>query len=574
MPIELGSWQLAGTARRGDELLRMHGVATYHGVFHGGARANVWLDLDLVLSDAAPPRCVTPGGGRAAHRAGARPISPRSDRRQPAADVRPSGRPRPPSPRPHRPCASPPPARARRRRRRSAASRPRRAPPTTPLTPTPARAGTFEGTLPDGATWTIDVPADWNGTLLLYGHGLVPPGRPNPAEVAPDPVTRERLVDDGFALAGSSYASTGMAVEEAVADQLAVIDVFAAQVAVPTRTIAWGSSLGGLVTALLLDRHADRVDGGLSLCGPLAGGTGLWNTYLDALFVLSTLLDTPVPLVGVADPDDAFAAVEALRAALDTAQTTPQGRARIALAAAMMDLPGWIGAGNPRPGRHDVDVRRRPPSTSTSTTTILFGLVLRADQEARSGGNPSTNAGVDYGLQLRRSSSDHEVRALYRSADLSLHADLARLAAAPRVAADPGGEDPAGRAHLAERQPATTRWSRCTPTAISWRRSSTSRPTRRPCGDAGSGRASCASCSPSEPATARSRRPRSSPPCDVVLRAPRHRCAGRATSAPRALDRRALLLGPDLNVAFDDESQSLIPVEPAFSALRPGAFLR
>ena len=42
----------------------------------------------------------------------------------------------------------------------------------------------------------------------------------------------------------------------------------------------------------------------------------------------------------------------------------------------------------------------------------------------------------------------------------------------------------------------------------------------------------------------------------------------------RALDRRALLLGPDLNVAFDDESQSLIPVEPAFSALRPGSFLR
>jgi hypothetical protein len=45
----------------------------------------------------------------------------------------------------------------------------------------------------------IRVPDDWNGTLLLYSHGLVPPGQENPAVDAPDPVTGGALLDDGFA---------------------------------------------------------------------------------------------------------------------------------------------------------------------------------------------------------------------------------------------------------------------------------------------------------------------------------------------------------------------------------------
>jgi hypothetical protein len=37
------------------------------------------------------------------------------------------------------------------------------------------------GTLPDGATYVIDVPAKWNKKLLLYSHGYTAPGSPNPA---------------------------------------------------------------------------------------------------------------------------------------------------------------------------------------------------------------------------------------------------------------------------------------------------------------------------------------------------------------------------------------------------------
>jgi hypothetical protein len=46
------------------------------------------------------------------------------------------------------------------------------------------------GTLHDGATFLIEVPANWNRTLSLYSHGYVVPGSSNPAEDVGDPFTR------------------------------------------------------------------------------------------------------------------------------------------------------------------------------------------------------------------------------------------------------------------------------------------------------------------------------------------------------------------------------------------------
>jgi hypothetical protein len=63
---------------------------------------------------------------------------------------------------------------------------------------------TLTGTLRDGATYLIQVPPHWNGTLFLYSHGYVVPGSPNPATDVGDPVTGAAMLAQGFALAGSS----------------------------------------------------------------------------------------------------------------------------------------------------------------------------------------------------------------------------------------------------------------------------------------------------------------------------------------------------------------------------------
>src|SRR5262245_41685484 len=56
-----------------------------------------------------------------------------------------------------------------------------------------------------GAAYKIEVPAHWNGTLALYSHYYLPPGAPNPAVDARDPVTGAWLLAHGYALAGSAY---------------------------------------------------------------------------------------------------------------------------------------------------------------------------------------------------------------------------------------------------------------------------------------------------------------------------------------------------------------------------------
>src|ERR1700682_3465187 len=126
-----------------------------------------------------------------------------------------------------------------------------------------ATVTTRTGTFGDGATWIIEVPSPWNGTLLLYSHGYVAPGNPNPAHDVGDPGTRAFLLAHGFALAGSSYAHTGWAIHEALLDQTAVLDEFTAMFGKPTRTIAWGHSLGGIITAGLIQRHPKRFNGAL-----------------------------------------------------------------------------------------------------------------------------------------------------------------------------------------------------------------------------------------------------------------------------------------------------------------------
>src|SRR5438477_955040 len=160
-----------------------------------------------------------------------------------------------------------------------------------PLTAAAATV-TYSGTLADSATYKIEVPSNWNHTLLLYSHGYVVPGRPNPAQDVGDPVvTGPFLLSQGYALAGSSYAHTGWALQEAIPDQIATLDAFnRLGLGTPSRTIAWGHSLGGMITAGLLQAHPDRFDAALPMCGVLAGGVAVWNEGLDSEFVLKQLL--------------------------------------------------------------------------------------------------------------------------------------------------------------------------------------------------------------------------------------------------------------------------------------------
>src|SRR5512144_2470468 len=131
-------------------------------------------------------------------------------------------------------------------------------------------AGTLSGT-----SYRIRVPADWNGTLLVYSHGtrttaapvnvveIAPPGYP-----IPDPSLEEQLLALGYALAGSEYQNSD---RDGIQRTLALTNYFRGAVGSPGRIIAWGNSLGGNVTAGLVELHPGVFDAGIANCGVIGG---------------------------------------------------------------------------------------------------------------------------------------------------------------------------------------------------------------------------------------------------------------------------------------------------------------
>lgn len=296
----------------------------------------------------------------------------------------------------------------------------------------------LQGTL-GGANYIISVPSNWNGTLVLYSHGYVFPGNSLVAHDAGDPLTRAALLQQGYALAGSSYSQNGWALQQAFHDQIALLDFFDATCGQPTRTIAWGHSLGGIITAGLVQLNPDRFAGALPMCGVLAGGVGTWNQALDSAFAFKVLLaGNALPIVHIANPNSAFKLAEGT---LEAAQQTAQGKARIALSAALADVPGWFTTGSPEPASKDFTAQEQNQFLWEDQVDFLFAFFARAELEARAGGNPSWNTDVNYRKQLELSSDSSEVVALYKQAGLDLNKDLNTLNTAPRIAADPGAVD-------------------------------------------------------------------------------------------------------------------------------------
>jgi len=301
-----------------------------------------------------------------------------------------------------------------------------------------AQAGVtvLPGNLRDGATYLIEVPANWNGTLFLYSHGYVVPGSANPAQDVGDPFTRFFMLSSGFALAGSSYATTGWAIHEALQDQIGVLEKFEQAFGRPKRTIAWGHSLGGIITAGLVQRNPDRFVAALPMCGVLSGGVATWNTALDAAFAFKTLLapGTGLEVVNISNPAANFQLAEEV---LALAQATPQGRARIALSGALGDLPGWFAPLSPEPAATDFAGQEMNQFLWDQQVDFPFAFAFRAELEVRAQGNVSWNTGVDYRRQFEHSIGRDQVRALYKQAGLDLDADLELLNETVRISADP-----------------------------------------------------------------------------------------------------------------------------------------
>ena len=296
-------------------------------------------------------------------------------------------------------------------------------------------SASYSGNTSDGGRWVADVPSPWNGTLLLYSHGF----GPLQAADAPDPTTKQALLDRGYGLAGSSYDPSGSwwALASALRDQFQTLWTVERMIlpSAPKRVYALGTSMGGLISALE-DQHSNgRLDGALTTCGLVAGANNLNQYQLDGEYAISQLLAPSQNIqlanftVGPPTFADSGKSAAQLLAAAQAAQTTPQGRARLSLAMAFLNVSPWGGATIPTIYDYVGQEQGQYQDYFTgSFTAIAFIVTGREQIEAAARGEGSGTVGVNFARLLHQSSYYPEVKALYNEAGLSLKDDLAALA--------------------------------------------------------------------------------------------------------------------------------------------------
>ena len=143
-------------------------------------------------------------------------------------------------------------------------------------------------------------------------------------------------------------------------------------------------------------------------------------------------------LVGFASPGEGAASGAALTAAVQAAQQTPAGRARLALVFAFLNVePAAPGVPTPAPSDAAAVEAAQYASAVQSFPVLSFVQFGRYWIELAAGGNGSWTRGEDFATLLAHSPYHDVVRELYRQASLDLKADLAALDSGANVAADP-----------------------------------------------------------------------------------------------------------------------------------------
>ena len=186
--------------------------------------------------------------------------------------------------------------------------------------------GVLSGSLGD-SPFEIQMPQNFNGTVLLYSHGYrigtplpaalaTPLGlntgaykainypafaaafgssvayqASNEAAVAPSDTVAQNLLAQGYALAGAGYARQGWASAEGVeAGENLIRHINSGAVPKTKKIMVWGDSLGGLISQTIAERNPGKIAGSLPSCGVLEGPLQAYSSAMTVLYSWKTLV--------------------------------------------------------------------------------------------------------------------------------------------------------------------------------------------------------------------------------------------------------------------------------------------
>src|SRR6266542_357869 len=137
----------------------------------------------------------------------------------------------------------------------------------------------------NGAGYRVEVPANWNGDLVLYAHGYRGTGL---ELTVSNPSIRQYLVTHGYAWAASSYSKNGYDVKQGVLDTHALGRFFTNLAGPPRNKYLMGHSMGGHITGVAIEQYPSEYVGALPMCGVM-GDTELFDFFLDFQLVAQAL---------------------------------------------------------------------------------------------------------------------------------------------------------------------------------------------------------------------------------------------------------------------------------------------
>lgn len=146
-----------------------------------------------------------------------------------------------------------------------------------------ALSAEIQGQTPNGAYYTISVPENWQSSkgLVIWNHGYQGYTQ---AEPEPNPSLgplEAIILEQGYALAASSFSQTGWALFNSHIDNQELYAAFTERYGEPEKLFLQGGSMGGAVTIRDLEAGLiPEADGALLLCGATAGSSN-WYNALD-----------------------------------------------------------------------------------------------------------------------------------------------------------------------------------------------------------------------------------------------------------------------------------------------------
>ena len=340
-----------------------------------------------------------------------------------------------------------------------------------------------KGTDQFGAKYEIAMPKKFNGTLIVWSHGIrkntnlppIPVVAPKgyvvdySAEIAPSPALAASLLKQGFALAGSGVQTQGWNLADQVLATTIVIDQAITTFPAIDRVAAWGASLGGLSSQILAESNPGLVDAVAPLCLAESAlseitlaGDFLWGvkTFFDPSIKLSNYSSgTAGYMEMVGDIGKVLTVFGTLAAAIKANPTTPAWPATSTAPATLKGIPvrsavlllGLISGVSTQSPTYDASSGPKGPLETSFGLVIspalavlengaeaaILAVVANYDMELRAGGVVFDNSKTNYAARL---GDDSDVYAAGLSGKTAIAGMLGYLSAlnpaAPRVTAD------------------------------------------------------------------------------------------------------------------------------------------